>query len=220
MRVLISFVVTGFTLVAVGCGGPSTDPVTSAQATPAADTTSSDASPTFSAQRPAKTYVDPSVAVNDFLVAVKSGQDEAATSLLTTDAQKEAWTNGLAISSEGFADAQFEVSEVEYLNNNAEAHVMSLWSDVTQQGQRKSFQCVWLLRKESHGWCIYGMATKFLDDAPPVILNFENQNEMQRRQKWAEQQIAKHRNPQTPTPAPAREPIQQATHTTPATSLK
>lgn len=183
-----------------------------------------DATPGFEPQHPAVRYDDPRQSVNDFLIAVKSGEEKVATSLLTTGAQKEAWTNGLAISGEGFPDAQFEISEVEYINENTEAHVMSTWADKTPYGEDKEFQCVWLLRQEAHGWCIYGMATKFLPTVQPIVLNFENQAEMQRRQQWAEQQIRQQRElelhqqqaltqgppkPGQPTPA-ERQPVQQA----------
>lgn len=231
MRILLAFVLAATTCLALGCGGgSSTDPLANTQ-TPtdsqtattqvSQDTSTAGESESFAPQRPAKQYAQPGDAVSDFLVAVKSGDDKTATALLTTAAQKEAWTNGLAISSDGFAQAEFKVSEVEYLKEKSEAHVMSLWSDVSTQGERKSFQCLWLLRQEEHGWCIYGMATKFLDDAPPVVLNFENQREMQRRQQWAEQQIVKHRSGQatgTPEEAAPREPVQQATR--PGTTVR
>ena len=114
-------------------------------------------------QRPEQAYTDPRQAVHDFLTSVKNGDDTSATALLSTAAQQEAWRNGMAISADGFPDANFEVSEVEFLNNNTEAHVMSVWSDTTPDGEIKAFRCVWLLNHEPHGWCVYGMATKYLE---------------------------------------------------------
>jgi len=190
MRAIFTFLLTVLSCFSTGCGGgPISDLV--GQAGEHAGSNSQSETPGFVAQRPEKSYQHPGETVNDFLVAVKSGEDELATALLTTLAQEEAWTNGLAISGEGFPAAKFDISEVEFLKENTEAHVLSVWSDRTY-GQRKSFECVWLLRREQHGWCIYGMATKFLEELPPVILNFENQAEMQQRQRWAQQQIVKH----------------------------
>jgi hypothetical protein len=191
MRILTYTLLVTVTL-AIGCGGGAPTTKTADQTSTSSETTAEDI-PGFVAQRPQKKYANPSESVSDFLIAVKSGDDVTATALLTTDAQKEAWTNGLAISGDGFPDAQFDVSEVEYLNQNSEAHVMSTWSDKTPYDEEKTFQCVWLLRRESHGWCIYGMATKFLEHLQPIVLNFENQADMQKRQQWAEQQIVKHR---------------------------
>ena len=195
MRTILVWSVLASFVAIVGCGdapAPTTANSNSAPASPA-DTTAETSTPGFQPERPAARYDDPRQSVNDFLIAVKSGNDKLATSLLTTQAQKEAWSHGMAISAEGFPDAKFAVTEVEYLKENKEAHVMSTWADKTPYGEQKSFECVWLLRQEEHGWCIYGMATKFLENVQPIILNFENQAEMAKRQQWAEQQIKAHR---------------------------
>lgn len=185
MRSLFTLTFIVAAAFAIGCGqSPQSEEVNTESVT-------TEETPGFTAQRPAKQYMDPRESVNDFLIAVKSGDDKTATALLSTAAQREAWTNGLAISGEGFPDAQFKVSEVEYLNEDTEAHVMSVWENKTNYSDQKSFQCVWLLRSEPHGWCIYGMATKFLDHVEPVKLNFENQAEMQKRQQWAQEEIRK-----------------------------
>lgn len=184
MRKFFTLLVISFAALAVGCGG-SQEP----QVADDGGETASSSDQGFQAVRPAKQYSDPRESINDFLVAVKTGDDNSATALLTTDAQREAWTHGLAISAEGFPDAKFEVSEVEYLEENTEARVMSVWENKSQYGKEKSFQCVWFLRAESHGWCVYGMATKFLDHIRPAMLNFENQVAMQKEQAWAQQQI-------------------------------
>lgn len=191
MRSYLALPVIVIASFAVGCGDSSTPTANNSGET--APIATAEDMPGFEPARPATRYDDPRQSVNDFLVAVKSGDDKTATALLTTAAQQEAWTNGMAISGEGFPDARFDVSEVEYLKDNSEAHVMSVWADKTPYGEQKSFECVWLLRQETHGWCIYGMATKFLDNVQPIVLNFENQAEMQKRQEWAEQQIVAHR---------------------------
>lgn len=180
--------------IASGCGTadePQATATTKTANSATTDATSADEGG-FVAQRPATRYDDPRQSVNDFLLAVKAGNDAVATQLLTTEAQREAWTNGMAISAEGFPDARFQISEVEYINDQKEAHVLSTWADRTPSGQEKTFQCVWLLKHEAHGWCIYGMASKFLDHVQPIVLNFEDQAEMLQRQQWAEQQIRKH----------------------------
>jgi len=187
MRRIALISLTVFFMSIVGCG-ESNEP----QATNAGPAAAKQEMPDFQAERPAKQYSDPQEAVNDFLIAVTAGNDKAATALLTTGAQREAWTNGLAISSEGFPDAQFAIKEVAYIKENQEAHVMTEWqNDSEYGGTQNKFQCVWMLRAEQHGWCIYGMATKLemLTPPQPLVLNFENQQEMQKRQEWAQQEI-------------------------------
>ena len=203
----------------IGCSGTgSSDPSQAITQSNNVSPTDKTAKNGFVPKRPAQSYEDPRLTVQDFLTSVKSGDDQTATALLSTVAQEEAWKNGMAISADGFPAARFDVSEVEYLNENKEAHVMSVWSDATPYGETKTFRCVWLLRREPHGWCVYGMSTKFLESMDPIELNFENQADMQKKQRWAEQQIAQHlerQQPQVQGP-----PVQQATHTTPGQQLR
>ncbi len=196
-----------------GCGRPAShsDPNSSTEPPVASDAGASD----FSPQRPTQTYGDPRDAVRDFLTAVQGGDKNTASSLLTSAAQEEAWENGLAISADGFAAATFDVSEVEYIKENSESRVMSVWSDKTPAGEEKTFQCVWLLRNEQQSWCIYGMATKFLESVAPVVLNFEDQSDMMKKQEWAAQQIDKHRQLQQKN---VQGPVQQAARPTPSTT--
>jgi len=184
-----------FGCLTFGCGGPAThsDPNSSTLRAEGAPAASGVGASHFTPRRPSQAYADPGDAVRDFLTAVQGGDEKTATSLLTSAAQEEAWENGLAISADGFPDAKFDVSEVEYLTGNSESHVMSVWTDKTSAGETKNFQCVWLLRQEQQSWCIYGMATKFLESMAPVVLNFEDQSDMMKKQKWAADQIAKHR---------------------------
>ena len=62
------------------------------------------------------------------------------------------------------------------------------------------------------------MANKFLESMDPIELNFENQADMQKKQKWAEQQIAQHlERQQQQVQGP---PVQHATHTIPVQQLR
>lgn len=168
MKRPFAIILVGFLVAAAGCqdsGGPG-DPDSNATAQSPLD--AAQPAETFVPQRPATQYADPAAAVRDFLVAVRAGDDNTAMAILTTKAQKEAWQNGMAISAEGFPDAKFDVSEVEYDQPKQGAHVLSTWSDGSAEGAQ-TFQCVWILRREPHGWAIGGMATKFIENADPVI---------------------------------------------------
>lgn len=202
MRRIAIFSVTVALSLVIGCsestspsattpagGTTQTSTAASSTATVATPTPAAKNMPGFVAKRPTASYTDPRQAVYDFLVSVKSGDHSTATALLTTAAQQEAWKNGLAISGEGFPDAKFSISESQLLENQ-EAHVMTIWQNEREMGAQKSFECVWLLRQEPHGWCIQGMATRLEVEPPQVLeLNFENQAEMQQRQQWAQKQM-------------------------------
>jgi hypothetical protein len=125
--------------------------------------------------------------------------------MLTTKAQEEAWRAQSAISPPGSQTAQFQVSEVEYINDKQGAHVLSTWRDVNNRGEKEEYEIIWILRHEPHGWGVAGMATKFLAGADPLILNFENHAEMLARRRWAEQEISRSTQ-QSATPQQAQRP--------------
>lgn len=184
------------TSLLLGCGDSpqlqvASDNVTPISTSPGGTVAANDE---FQAVRPAKVYNSPQESVQDFLTAVTTGDDATATALLTTQAQRETWRNGLALTSEGFPGAQFQVTEVEQLSPT-EAHVQTNWIDEKQD----SYPCVWLLRKESHGWCIFGMATKFMENADPVILPFEDHKLMAQRQSAAIRQMQQYQLQQQTT---------------------
>ena len=207
-------VLLGFIAFTAGCGDAPTPATTqtgdSSHATSTAQVTDQQANselPDFQPKRATKTYSDPREVVVDFLQAFRDGRNDHATALLSTGAQEEAWKNGMAITAEQFPQAEFTISEIAYLDENTKSHVMSTWSDVTATGKEKQETCVWILRKEPHGWCISGMASKFLEGVRPVELDFEDQADMQRKIRWAEDQIRRHRLAQQAT---QRQPVQQA----------
>ncbi len=192
MRTRIALVIALLTALSVGCGeSPQTEVATSGQQTGQAGQ-----QPGFTPVRPAKVYSDPQMSVQDFLAAVTTGDDATATALLTTKAQQEAWSNGLAISSDGFPNARFKITETLIGDTGVTAEVGTVWMD----GNDETYPCVWILKKEQHGWCISGMATKFLESAPPVVLPFEDQKEMARRQQEASRMIQEHRRQMAASP--------------------
>jgi len=195
MRIRIALIVAIVTALSFGCNeSPQTEVATSGQQ-------AGQQPPGFAPVRPAKTYTDPQHSVHDFLIAVTTGDDATATALLTTKAQEEAWSNGLAISSDGFPNARFKMTETLILPSGLDAEVGTVWMD----GNNETYPCVWMLKKEQHGWCISGMATKFLENAPAVELHFEDQKEMAQRQQEAMRMIQEHQQRQM-----ASSPQQQA----------
>ena len=51
-----------------------------------------------------------------------------------------------------------------------------------------------MLRREPQGWRIAGMATKVFPDQPPLVLNFEDPADMQRKQDLVREEIARRIN--------------------------
>jgi hypothetical protein len=127
--------------------------------------------------------VGPEVIVADFLEAVRVGNDEQAGLMLSKLAREKTQEMNMVVAPPGSETAQYEVGEVELLPDDI-AHVASTWMD-----EGEANQIVWALRKEPEGWRIAGMATKIFEGEPPLLLNFEDPEDMVRQQQLAEQEM-------------------------------
>src|SRR5205085_573793 len=73
--------------------------------------------------------------------------------------------------------ATFKVGEVELVAEDG-AHVSSTWSDVDEEGSEYTDEIIWILRHESGLWRVVGMAMKVFEDELPVIINYEDPQDM------------------------------------------
>ena len=48
---------------------------------------------------------------------------------------------------------------------------------------------IWVLRREQHGWRVVGLAAIIFPGEPPLVLNFENPDEVIKKQQWAREEI-------------------------------
>lgn len=133
----------------------------------------------------------PAEAVAAFLDAVKNGQDAKANGMLTKLALAETAKMNMVVAPPGSDSASFEVGEVELLSEGDEqgAQVASKWTDLGDDGLPHTDEIIWMLRKEPEGWRIAGMATTVFENEPPLLLDFENPQDMQRKQQLAEEEM-------------------------------
>ncbi len=111
-------------------------------------------------QEPQKEPADPGpqAAVREFLDAVRNGDDQATEQMLTTAARTTTRSLGMEIRPMGSDTAEFEIGEVEYIAEDG-ARVACTLSDLDVNNQRQTEKIVWMLRHESEGWRIAGLAT-------------------------------------------------------------
>ena len=128
----------------------------------------------------------PDVAVFEFLKAVQTGDDKKAADMLTQKAREKTAEMEMVVAPPGSDTASFEVGQVEMLEDRG-AYVSSTWTDVGEDGQPHSDQIVWLVRNEPEGWRIAGMVTKLFDSK--LVLNFEDPQDMMRKQEQAQQEM-------------------------------
>lgn len=148
--------------------------------------------------------VDPKTAVESFLAALRDGDKAMTSKLLTQKARTETRKHNLAIDPVGATGAKFEVGETIYITSEKRgAHVESHWFDVDPQGKAVSYEIVWIMRRETGGWRVAGMATELFAGEPPLVLPFENPQEMFEAQKLAEREIQRRSGGQTSEVMPA-----------------
>jgi hypothetical protein len=151
--------------LAGGCGQAESDPPTA----------TADA-------KPAEKMESPEQIVQQLMVAFRNGNDEAAAKLITEKARQELERTGKTVSPPGSKTMQFKVGEVQYLDEQKNtAHVACEITDSDPAGELTTYNVIWGLRKESAGWRIGGIAMKVFEDQPPVLYNFEDQDDMDRK---------------------------------------
>ncbi|MBX3413013.1 MAG: hypothetical protein KF708_10025 [Pirellulales bacterium] len=167
----------------------------------------SPAEPAAQTQAPADVE-GPDKAVFKFLEAVRTGNEKIADEMLTPTARQKTKELEMVVAPPGSDTASFEVDSVEMVAEDG-AHVSCVWSDVDESGERRSDSIIWMVRREFDGWRIAGMATKVFEDQPPLFLNFEDPEDMLRKQQMLQAEIERRSQPATlqaaqPGPATAQ----------------
>ena len=141
--------------------------------------------------------------VQKFLNAVRLGNTEVASKLLTPLALKRTNELDLNISPPGSSTAKFSVGELEMIDAQR-AIVRSTWTDLDADGKPSSEQITWALKQSDGIWRISGMAAEVGENQPPVVVDFENPAELANSNKQP---------PATEKSSPrlAKDPFQEAT---------
>ena len=172
---LAFFTLSAFGLL--GCGktaGPANDSV--------APRTANEKAMAASADRP-------ETATARFLEALRSGNDNEATGMLSEVARKELAKIGRSVMPPASDTAKFEVGEIKPVAEDG-AQVAFTWTDLDENGKPQSNPAWCVMRRESNGWRV-GLALTVFDGEPPLLLNFENPAEVLKKQEWLRQELAR-----------------------------
>ncbi len=175
-RNMAAWIVLGTLTGLAGCGNPSAPATDASQASGAAQSNA-----------PADDDT-PEGAVTIFLSAVCAGNDEHAASMLTELARRKTAEMDLEVAPSGSDTARFQIGEVEFVGDDG-ARVACTWSDLDEQGGRAEEHILWVLRREAAGWRIAGMAPSIFPDEPPLLLNFEDPEEMFEKLQRVQQEV-------------------------------
>jgi len=111
--------------------------------------------------------------VHDFWEAVRTGDVQAATDLLTPLAIKCISDNDYAFAPPASNTARFQVGRSEQIERD-KAIVESIWTDVDADGQPQDEKITLALRLVGGKWRISGMAADLGPNQPPMVMNLED----------------------------------------------
>lgn len=129
-------------------------------------------------------------AVREFLTAIQAGDAERASKMLTPLTRQKTAEMGVDVAPPGSPRARFEVGDVEFKGDDG-AYVATQWVDDDGQGSQRADNVVWMVRRVEEGWRICGLGARVFEDQPPLFLNFENPQEMARKQAAIEAEQAR-----------------------------
>ncbi|RCS51871.1 hypothetical protein DTL42_09940 [Bremerella cremea] len=139
-----------------------------------------------------KAVKDPKAVVELFLHSLRDGDEATTSRLLTNKARSETAKHDMVVHPPGSKTAQFVVGQTIYTTESHDiAHVESNWTDVDEAGRRQSYEIVWILRQESLGWAVAGMATELFSGETPLVMNFEDPLDMLAQQQRAELELTR-----------------------------
>ncbi|MEM9368141.1 MAG: hypothetical protein AAGD07_19270 [Planctomycetota bacterium] len=205
--VLLAVVVTG------GCGSKSEPAATALNESPVTETLTSDPQADANACESV---------VSQFLDRVRrGGVENTAMQLLTRRAQSELTRIGHQIQPIGSPDARYTITRSQpapYTEPGTSRLVHTLWTEPFVdpasgiRGERE-YQVVWAVNRESDAWRISGLVLAENPEAAPIVLDFENGDQMAQFMNPAPsvspEAVANGQNapgPANPTASTARQP--------------
>ena len=130
--------------------------------------------------------------VTAFLEAIKRGDDPGAQAMLTKVARAKTQELGISVAPPVTSTATYSIRECEVIPGADDlVHVGTTWTDTDPDGFTTTENVVWAVRLDPEGWRVAGMATRIFDDMPPLLLNFEDPEDMIAKQEMVAQELQK-----------------------------
>lgn len=137
-----------------------------------------------------------------FLEAIKRGDNDAATAQLSKVAKARTEELGMMVAPPVKPTATYSVSESEVVGDAGDlVHVATTWTDTDEEGFKSSEDVVWVVRLDPEGWKVVGMAMKVFPDMPPLLLNFEDPEDMVAKQEMVAEELQRRATASDPAAA-------------------
>jgi len=170
----------------VGCNGQTaSDPAAPSSPNAAAGTAAPVQAAPATQAIAVPTSATPDQVVTVFLNALRSGDSPTTESLLTSKAREELAKHSMSVDVQSAPNATYQIRSAEVLADNpGGAHVSSVWTEKFDDGD-ETYEIVWVLRRQSEGWRVAGMAMQLIPEQQPQFLNFENPEDMLKKKEEA-----------------------------------
>jgi len=141
-----------------------------------------------------------------FLEAIRRGDDAAARGLLSVTARTKTEELGLSVAPPVEDTATYAVKGSEVVSDEGDVvHVATTWTDTDADGFQTTDNVVWVVRLDPEGWRVVGMAMRIFEDLPPLLLNFEDPEDMLSKQQMVAAELQRRAaGPQPDPQAPAQ----------------
>ena len=127
-----------------------------------------------------------------FLDAIKRGDDAAASGMLTKVARAKTQELGLSVAPPVNTTATYSIQGCEMVGEGGDlVHVGTTWTDTDADGFKSTDNVVWVVRLDPEGWRVVGMAMRIFADLPPLLLNFEDPEDMLAKQEMVASELHK-----------------------------
>ncbi|RLS79345.1 MAG: hypothetical protein DWI03_02035 [Planctomycetota bacterium] len=127
-----------------------------------------------------------------FLEAIKKGDENTARGMLTRLARTKTEEMGISVAPPVRDSATYSVRACEMVSDTKDlVHVGTTWTDVDSDGFKTSENVVWVVRLDPEGWRVVGMAMRVFEDMPPLLLNFEDPEDMLAKQEMVAAELEK-----------------------------
>ena len=127
-----------------------------------------------------------------FLEAIKHGDDAAAQAMLTKVARAKTSELGISVTQPFNDTASYAIRECEMVGEADDlVHIGTTWTDTDKDGFKTTENVIWVVRLDPEGWRVVGMATRVFEDLPPLLLNFEDPEDMLSKQEMVAQELEK-----------------------------
>ena len=145
------------------------------------------------AEPPAAVNLEPAkIVVSTFLQAIKRGDEPAALAMLTDVARAKTQELGLSVAPPVKDTATYRIGDCEAVGGADDlVHVATTWTDTDEDGFTTNDNVIWVCRLDPAGWRVVGMAMRIFQDLPPLLLDFEDPEDMLAKQQMVANEITR-----------------------------